>query len=103
MRDRLDVSALRACVIAVVLATSFAFLFVAPSHDPSPNDLPVAVVGPTAATAPFVGALEQREGQFHVVRLVDAKAGRDAVLDRDVYGTFIVTRPKAPELLVATA
>ena len=98
-----DRTAIRACVIGVVLAALFAFLFVAPSHDPTPNNLPVAVVGPNEAAAPYVRALQRREGEFDVVRLPDARAAREAVLDRKVYGAFVLTRPRAPELFVATA
>jgi multiple sugar transport system substrate-binding protein len=98
-----DRTAIRACLIGVVLAALFAFLFVAPSHDPTPNNLPVAVAGSEEAAAPLVRALERNEGEFDVVRLADAGEARKAVLDREVYGAFVLTRPNAPELFVATA
>jgi multiple sugar transport system substrate-binding protein len=103
MFARFDRTALRPSIVGVVLAVLFAFLFVAPSHDPTPNNLPVAVAGPEAAAAPLVRALKRRAGDFDVVRLIDAQAAREAVLDREVDGAFVVTRPRAPELLVATA
>ena len=90
----------RAVVVGVVLVGLFVFFFVTPAHDPEPNGMPVAVVGPPAATGPLVQQLEARD--FDVERVADAAEARDRIEDREVYGAFVAAGGR-PQLLVASA
>jgi hypothetical protein len=85
----LKVRAMRAVMIAVVLQTLFVFFFVFPGHEPEPNGLPVALVGPPAAVAGFGGALQQR-GDFEVEQADSPAAARRLIEDREVYGAFVL-------------
>ncbi|MBO9553862.1 ABC transporter permease [Cellulomonas sp.] len=89
-------------VALTALATVLVLAFLWPAHTSEPRDLPVAVAGPAAATAPLTAALEQRApGAFDVVPAADRQAAADLVETRDVYGA-IVLGPE-PEVLVSTA
>jgi hypothetical protein len=90
--------AIRAVVVGVVLVALFSFFFVFPGHEPEPNHVPIAVVGPGGDG--LARELE-RDGRFNVRRLPDAEAARRAIREREVYGAF-VTGPQ-PRVLVATA
>jgi hypothetical protein len=95
--------AMRALLIAIVLQTLFVFFFVFPGHDPKPNGLPVAVVGPPAATQAFSQALRQR-GDFEVKRTASPAAARQLIRDREVYGAFALSGPGAVrQTIVASA
>lgn len=82
---------------ALVLTLAFAFSYVGAFHDPTPHQVPVAVVGPPAVTAKL-GALpgdplEPRQA----ASLPEALSQID---DRDVYGAYDATRNR---LFVASA
>jgi hypothetical protein len=85
----LKARAMRAVMMAVVLQTLFVFFFVFPGHEPKPNDLPIAVVGPAPAAAGFGAALQQR-GDFDVRTAATPAAARRLIEDRDVYGAFVL-------------
>jgi hypothetical protein len=82
-------------VVAVVLA-----LFAWPSARLAPRDLPIGVAGAPVATH----ALEQRLGgeAFDVHRYPTARAARDAIADREIYGAVIATGA-GPAVLTASA
>jgi hypothetical protein len=81
--------ALRVLLVAVALQVLFVFFFVVPAHKPEPNGLPVAVVAPPAGASQFTAALRQR-GDFEVRRAATAKAAERLILDREVYGAFVL-------------
>ena len=83
--------------VAIVLA-----LFMWPSSNVEPRDLPVAVAGAPAATNAIAERLESRDGAFDVHRYRDEHEARDAILDRDVYGAIVAT-PDGAKVLTATA
>src|SRR5690349_23554757 len=88
---------------AVGLAVGFAFtaFFTSALHDPKPNDMRVAVVGPPSAVAQVQRELSQAiPGGFEVVGSESARAARHAVRDQDVTGAFI-PGPGGPTLLLA--
>jgi hypothetical protein len=86
-------------VLLTVVLTAFAW----PAVNSAPRDLPVAVAGPPAATAPVARALAAAEpGALDVRTLADERAARDAIADREVYGAVVVGAD-GPHLLVASA
>jgi len=86
-------------VLLTVVLTAFAW----PAVNSAPRDLPVAVAGPPAATAPVAHALAAAEpGALDVRTLADERAARDAIADREVYGAVVVGAD-GPHLLVASA
>ena len=90
--------ALRAAAGAVALVALFSFFFVYPGHDPQPNGVPLALVGPAAERT---GAQLERDGRFEAKRYDDEAAARAAILDREAYGAVI--SGARPKLLVASA
>lgn len=96
------IGAIRALVIGVVLIAAFAFFFVYPGHDPKPNGVPVAVAAEEPIASLLSDTLEE-DGRFEVQAVDDEDAARDAILDREVYGAFVVDGDGAATLLRATA
>ena len=86
-------------VIVSVLLTAFAW----PSVRSSVHDVPIAVVGPAAATAQVTGALEQRmPGAFDVVPAGSTADAERLIRDREVYGAIDLSSG-SPQVLTATA
>ena len=86
-------------VLLTVVLTAFAW----PAVNTAPRNLPVAVAGPPAATAPVADALAAAEpGALDVRTLADERAARDAIADREIYGAVVVGAD-GPHLLVASA
>jgi hypothetical protein len=85
-----------------LLAGAVLWAFAWPAARTTPNDLPVGVAGPPAATAPVQQALDARGGAFEVHEYADAAAARAAIEERQVYGAVVVGGPE-PELLTASA
>lgn len=84
----------------VVTVITLAFLW--PSVTSDAHDLPVAVAGPAAATAPVEQGLSQRApGVFDVVQAPDRAAAVDLVETREVYGAIVLG--DSPEILTSTA
>lgn len=95
------IGAIRALVVGVVLIAAFAFFFVYPGHDPKPNGVPVAVAAHEPVASLLTDALEE-DGRFEVQAVDDEDAARDAILDRDAYGAFVVGDDGTATLLVAS-
>ena len=76
----------RALAISVVLVALFAFFFVYPSHDPKPNDLPIAVAG--IEQGQIGPAVLEREG-FEVEEVQSEREARELIEDREVYGALL--------------
>ncbi|AKS30812.1 hypothetical protein [Mycolicibacterium goodii] len=84
-------------VIAVV-----AIAFALPASRSKPNDVPIGIAGPQAATSQVAERLDQQApGAFAVTYYPGEAALRDAILNRDVYGG-IAFGPEGPVLLTAT-
>jgi hypothetical protein len=70
---------------ALVLMLAFAFSYVGALHDPTPHDVPVAVVGPPAVAA----QLDRLPGDPLDPRQAASRASAlSQIDDRDVYGAF---------------
>jgi len=82
---------------ALVLMLAFAFSYVGAFHDPTPHQVPVAVVGPPAVAAQLNGLPGDPLDARHASSRADALSQID---DREVYGAFDAT---ANRLFVASA
>jgi hypothetical protein len=84
-------------VPALVLTLAFAFSYVGAFHDPTPHQVPVAVVGPPAVAA----KLDRLPGDPLDARQASSRADAlSQIDDRDVYGAFDAP---ANRLFVASA
>jgi ABC-2 family transporter protein len=82
---------------ATVLTLAFAFSYVGAFHDPTPHDVPVAVVGPPAVAA----QLDRLPGDPLDTRQASSRADAlSQIDDRDVYGAYDATTNR---LFVASA
>jgi Protein of unknown function (DUF3533) len=82
---------------ALVLTLAFAFSYVGAFHDPTPHDVPVAVVGPPAVAA----QLDRLPGDPLDARQASSRADAlSQIDDRDVYGAYEVA---TNHLFVASA
>jgi hypothetical protein len=82
---------------ATVLMLAFAFFYVGAFHDPSPHQVPVAVVGPASVAA----QLNQLPGDPLDARQASSRSDAlSQIDDRKVYGAF---EPAANRLFVASA
>src|SRR5689334_25113887 len=72
-------------VPALVLTLAFAFSYVGAFHDPTPHDVPVAVVGPPSVRA----QLDRLPGEPLDARQASSRADAlSQIDDRDVYGAY---------------
>jgi hypothetical protein len=82
---------------ALVLMLAFAFSYVGAFHDPTPHNVPVAVVGPPAVTS----QLDALPGDPLDARQASSRADAlSQIDDREVYGAYDATTNR---LLVASA
>ena len=82
---------------ALVLTLAFAFSYVGAFHDPTPHNVPVAVVGPPALTT----QLDRLPGDPLDARPASSRPDAlSQIDDRDVYGAFDAT---SNQLFVASA
>jgi hypothetical protein len=77
-------------------------LFAAPAANMAPRDLPIAVAGPTQATAAITAKLQAQPDAFKITQVADATAADQLIKDREVYGAFVVT-PTGAEVHTAPA
>ncbi|MBZ4320040.1 hypothetical protein [Streptomyces huiliensis] len=71
--------------------------------DPSPHELPVAVVGSGPSAERLAGAIGQRAGdKLSVHTVADRAEAVRELKDQDVFGAYVPDR-RAPELLIASA
>jgi hypothetical protein len=86
--------------LAIVLAV---LAFTWPSARLRPRDLPVGMVGSTAATRTIAGHLDAAPpGGFALRRYASARSAETAIRDRDAYGAFVVSGDQL-EVLEASA
>lgn len=108
MRDRLTHAAhLRRLLAAAAigLAVGFAFIafFTSALHDPKPNAMRIAVVGPPSVASQVEGQLAQAApGGFDVRRYATESDARSGVHDQRIAGAF-VSDPAGRRLLLAGA
>jgi hypothetical protein len=82
---------------ALVLMLAFAFFYVGAFHDPTPHQVPLAVVGPPSAAA----ALNRLPGDPLDARQVSSRSDAlSQIDDREVYGAY---EPATNRLFVASA
>ena len=91
--------ALAPAVAVVLLLLSFAGV----GTSTGPRDVPVAVVGPPAAADAFADSVDPDGGALDVSPAADVDTARDLVLDREVYGAFVLEQDGPGRLLVASA
>ena len=85
-----------------VVVTLITLAFTWPTVTSDAKDLPIAVAGPAAATAPFEQGLDERApGVFDVATVADRAAAVDLIETREVYGAVVLG--DSPEILTATA
>ncbi len=90
-------------VLSPVVVALALWAFAWPAARTAPRDLPVAVAGPAAATAPVVEKLTGHGGHaFEIHRYGDEAAAREAIEKREVYGAFVAT-PGGGKVLTASA
>ncbi|MFB8387998.1 hypothetical protein ACFC3F_12755 [Microbacterium sp. NPDC055910] len=80
-------------VVAILIAIIVVFLlaFALPSVNSEPHDIPIAVVGPGQVVTALGDALEENApGGFEITVADSADDARELILNRDVYGAFIV-------------
>ena len=84
-------------VVAAVLT-----LFAWPNARLEPRDLPIGVAGPESATGPIEQKLQGSSNSFEIHRYANEAEAREAIEDRDVYGSFLAT-PEGPTVLTSSA
>lgn len=86
-------------LVSLMLVCSYAFALASPK----PHHLPVAVVGPARQIEQVRARLARTApGSFALRQYPTAAAARDAILDREVYGAFVL-RPRSTLVLTAEA
>ena len=93
-----------ALVLGLTAVVSILLLaFALPGVHSKPNDIPLAVVAPAAATEQITHALEERQpGGFEVTAVGDEAQARRQILNREVEGALVVQRDST-RVLVTTA
>lgn len=77
-------------LIAIMVALVIAFAL--PGIHSAPRDVPITVVGSQAQRTQFEAALDKAgEGVWHYHSASNVAAAKDQILDRSVYGVFVVT------------
>lgn len=90
-------------VVAPVVITLAVMAFTWPASRTQPRDLPIGVVGTSAATEQMLQGLDRSQpGAFDLHLYADDATARSAIKHRDVYGAFEVT-PNNFTVLTATA
>ena len=85
------------------LLTLLVVAFAWPVSNTEPRDVPLAVAGPSEATAVITERLAQeRPGAFEMSEALDRAAAVRMIEDREVYGA-IVAAPEGFEVLTASA
>lgn len=91
--------------LVLVLTAAIATIFVAfslPAVTSEPHDVPVGITGPAPAVEGVQQALAAAQPEaFEVMGYPDADALREAVLDREAYGGFVLT-PDGATVVVAS-
>ena len=97
--------ALGAMLIPLFFVVMFAVCIIGTYHQPDPNGIKVAVVGPPAATTPLSTVLSQRAGSaFEISQEPSLAEAVDHVRQRDINAAFVPTAdPKRPATLIVAS
>ena len=80
LRDALAPRTVTLVVAVLLLQIGFVLSYVGAFHAPTPSDVPVRIVGPAAATAPFVRAVDGIAGHPLTPTATTDRAGAEAAL-----------------------
>jgi len=94
------VGLVRVAAAVALIQAIFVLAYVVPGHNAKPHDLPVAVVGSTAAARQLSAQLDK--ANFRVVKGGDEAAARSLILHRKAYGAFLFDGAR-PRVLTAPA
>jgi len=95
--------AARPMLTGVVMVFLFVWLFAAALHQPTPHEVPVALVAPASAAAAITRAIEAKSpGAFALTVLDSADAARLAIEKNEIDGAIVVSA-SSPRILVASA
>ena len=90
-------------LIPFFLATIMGLAYLGAFHQPTPHNLPVAVVGDSAATKVFAQTIKDNAGDALSVQTIkDADAARQLISDRDIAAAFDMGKDGAT-LMVSSA
>jgi hypothetical protein len=79
-------------LVVVALQALLVPLFAGPASSIAPRDLPLALAGPSPATAAIGQKLTaEHPGAFEITTVADAAAADAAIRDRSVYGAIVIT------------
>lgn len=94
--------AVAAMLIPLFFVLGFASCIIGTYHQPHPNDIKVAVVGPPAATRPLVAAITKAGGSsFNVSQVPTVQQATLAVQHRDLVAAYVPTLdPKQPSTVI---
>jgi hypothetical protein len=89
-------------VLHAALISTLTLLFVWPAATAEPRDVPIGMVGPSAAVQQVGDRIDaQQEGALALIAFDSVDDARQAIKDRAVYGAIVLG--EVPEALVATA
>ncbi len=86
--------------VGIVFQVLLASFFLSIGHAPKPQNVPIGLVGPSAAVEPIKKQLEA-DNRFSVRPYGNREQAEEAILSRDIYGALIILQ--TPELLIASA
>jgi hypothetical protein len=97
--------ALGALAVPVFFVIMFALCIIGTYHQPHPNGIKVAVVGPASQTAPLRADIENSAGSDFDIRQVETVAEAEAqVRQRDLDAAFVPTAdPKQPATVIVAS
>ena len=97
--------ALAGSLIPLFFAVGFAACIIGSYHNPHPDAIEFAVVGPPEATAPLVSRLERGAGSaFAISQVATVAEAQHDVSERDLNGAFVpTTDPKQPATVIVAS
>ncbi|MHA3705232.1 DUF3533 domain-containing protein [Jatrophihabitans sp. YIM 134969] len=104
LRDALAPRTVALVVAVLLLQIGFVLSYVGAFHAPTPSDVPVRIVGPAAATRPFVTAVEGTDGHPLTATATTDRAAAEAALRDGSTSAVLVVDPSGTKdtLLVAS-
>ncbi|MDV6277784.1 hypothetical protein R3Q06_30270 [Rhodococcus erythropolis] len=90
-------------LIPIALAAGMALAYLGAFHQPSPHDVPVAIVGNNAQSQVFAQTVQQKsDGALRVTTMGTEDAARQALSGRDITAAYM-PGPGSATLLIASA
>jgi len=91
-------------LLGLFLVLAFAGLTIPALQNPTPKDLPVGVVGPPEAGRQLSAQLGRENADaFDVETYASADRAREAILEQEILGAFVLEPGRPPSLLLAGA